>query len=50
MALVSWPSMALTAQPAALKRPFWSVASDSDTAPSMVMALSSHRTVSLFSL
>ena len=50
IACMSWPSTALTAQPAALKRAFWSVASDRETAPSMVMALSSHSTVSLFSL
>ena len=50
MAFMSWPSIALTAQPAALNRAFWSVASDRETAPSMVMLLSSHNTVSLFSL
>ncbi len=49
MAFMSCPSTAFTAQPAALKRAFWSVASDSDTLPSMVISLSSHSTVSLFS-
>ncbi|MNN70953.1 hypothetical protein D3C81_1868470 [compost metagenome] len=47
--LWSWPSMALTAQPEALKRASWSVLSDSDTLPSMVISLSSHMTQSLFS-
>ena len=50
IAFMSWPSTALTAQPAALKRAFWSTASDSETLPSMVISLSSHSTVSLFSL
>jgi hypothetical protein len=46
---VSWPSIALTAQPAALKRAFWSPVSAMVAAPSMVVLLSSNRTVSLLS-
>ena len=42
----SWPSQSNTSQPEAAKRAFWSVASDSDTLPSMVMPLSSHSTIS----
>ncbi len=42
----SWPSQDSVRQPDAANRASWSVESDSDTAPSMVMSLSSHRTIS----
>ena len=42
----SWPSHSKVAQPQAWKRIIWSVRSDSDTGPSMVMPLSSKRTTS----
>ncbi|OHB34178.1 MAG: hypothetical protein A2882_01465 [Phenylobacterium sp. RIFCSPHIGHO2_01_FULL_70_10] len=42
--------MAFTAQPAALKRAIWSPVSEMVASPSMVVLLSSKRTVSLLSL
>ncbi len=50
MACGSWPSMRQAAQPQASKRFTWSVESDSDSAPSMEMPLSSNSTISLLSL
>ena len=43
----SWPSHSKVAQPQAAKRATWSVVSARLTGPSMVMPLSSNRTVSL---
>jgi hypothetical protein len=49
MALASWPSTREAAQPEASKRFTWSVESDSDSAPSIEMPLSSNSTISLLS-
>ena len=50
MASGSWPSMRVAAQPAASKRFTWSTESESESAPSMEMPLSSNSTISRLSL